>query len=132
VIKTPPNLAPRKPPPVEPTQESGAGVPSVDEFVEGDTGSDEVTVRFKKKPKAVRERGTIERADGNVDARLSVYMDREMALRIRDYCWDTGTTMNSFARDVLEKAAKRLPGKQPLRNDSPVSQEGGGATPRRK
>jgi hypothetical protein len=77
----------------------------------GDANNEEITVRFKKKPKAPFPRGTIVRADGHLDARLSVYMDRELALRIRAYCLDTGSSMSDFAKEVLEKAARKLPGK---------------------
>lgn len=54
-------------------------------------------------------RATIQRADGTVDARLTAYMDYDLSLRIRDYCYAEDIPMASLIRDILETAAKKLP-----------------------
>jgi hypothetical protein len=55
-----------------------------------------------------RRRGLVPRANGRETGRITVYVDPDLAIKLKKYCFDRDTTMNDVAGKVLVKALESL------------------------
>ncbi len=75
-------------------QPSGRDGAQADAFVSGDGGG------------AKGQKGIVQRADGRVTRRMTMYVDPDLAKRVQLYCLQNGREISEVAAEALERFIK--------------------------